>query len=761
VCYLLIFACLACCVLCAVAEGAKLADVRTVDDEHIMIHWLDGEVEYIDNGKGPGAFRGHPGGGEIIHRYSPGLDTAAASSPENYSLTSPDEPGFAQPLRPIAAFRRTKVNGTDNTWPEANYTLEHIIYLRLPRKLQQGRHYTLTIEPSTNSDTASRDFSFDIYSSLSEAIHVNIVGYHPDHTKAADLYMWLGDGGSRDYAPYIGRKVMLYNVQTQATTDVGTVTFWKKSGSDCGGWDFTKADVWNCDFSSFTGTGTYRLVIDGVGCSPDFQIRRDVYYEPYKTSVRGFYYMRIGEDKDVSPVPRQPRYIPDKDPAGFKVYLTTLNPWHPDWRKSGGWDARDWSNYRESGNPTNPNAYGGHSDAADWDRHLGHISIIWDMLLPYFLSNGKLSDDNLQIRESGNGIPDIIDEARNEVDLWLRLRDTRGGYSTGLNNPDDKNNVMYQAAASPYMAWGNAANAAMLADCFRIAGNVQLMNHYRDAAQEAWKVANEEGLDLHFGMGNCNMRGRDLKMLAAAHLYILTGDRKYEDVIAAESAASGPHAELRSGHSNQYWATAAYLMCARMNWQPIHYPDLLANMKASITAEAREKNMIPSTQRPSRRSCDHASGHFQSTQDVHALIIAHAMTADPVEREAFLRAMLLEADWGLGRNPMNLVQMTGLGSRRAENIYTTGRNDGVPGVHPGHTPYMNAKTWWTGPGAYMSDPQWLATKGYPDWSHWPQGEALWNAPYCYANSEFTPQQTMAGKMALLGYLYSLGETPQP
>ena len=32
------------------------------------------------------------------------------------------------------------------------------------------------------------------------------------------------------------------------------------------------------------------------------------------------------------------------------------------------------------------NAWGGHSDAADWDRHLGHISILYDMLLPYILT---------------------------------------------------------------------------------------------------------------------------------------------------------------------------------------------------------------------------------------------------------------------------------------------------------------------------------------------------------------------------------------
>ena len=117
---------------------------------------------------------------------------------------------------PVAAYRKTKVSGTDRAWPNCNCTLEHTIFLKLPRKLQQGGKYTLSIAPAVNSDKASQAFTFDIYSSVSEAIHVNLIGYNPDHTamKSADLYMWLGDGGGRDYSGYVGKKVWLYNVAT-------------------------------------------------------------------------------------------------------------------------------------------------------------------------------------------------------------------------------------------------------------------------------------------------------------------------------------------------------------------------------------------------------------------------------------------------------------------------------------------------------------------------------------------------------------------
>ena len=579
--------------VCASAHAAKLVDVRPVDDEFLQVYWRDGEVEYKDTGTGPNAFRGLDSAGDVIHRFAPPLDTAAVVNPDSYELTSKNDPKYAAATHPTAAYRKTKVNGTDRAWPDANYTLEHTVYLKLPQKLQQDGHYTLTIAPAVKSDTASRDFTFDIYSGVSEAVHVNLIGYNPAHTamKSADLYMWLGDGGGRDYSTYAGRKV---------------------------------------------------------------------------------------------------------------------------------------------------------------------ISIIWDMLLPYLLSNGKLADDNCQIRESGNGIPDLIDEARYEVDFWLRLREGKGGYAAGLNNPGQKDTVMYQAGASPYMAWASAANAAMLADAFRIARKTDLANKYRDAAVEAWKTAGDQGLDLSAGIGNGQARGRDLKMMAAAFLYNVTGDTAYEDAMAKESVVTGPTSGLDKDRNYcQYWGTAAYLLCAKNNWRPIHNPKLLENMKAAILHEAMQKNVSGTARWPSRRASDNAYGWFQTTQEVQAACIAHAVATEAADKDALLKALILEADYGLGRNPLNMVQMSGLGSRCVEQMFTTGRNDGVPGVHPGHTPYMNAAAWG---GGYMADPQWYASKGYPAWKDWPQGEALWCAPYCYSNNEFTPQQSMRGKMCLLGYLYSLGDT---
>jgi hypothetical protein len=517
--------------------------------------------------------------------------------------------------------------------------------------------------------------------------------------------------------------------------------------------------VWNVDFTGTYTPGVYRLAVEGVGASQDFTIDESTVYEPYRVSTLGFFYMRIGQDNlNMTPVPRRPLFIPGQDPAECKVIVTDMDPYHANW--SGGGDRWDqpgfFAGYTKSGNPENPNAIGGHSDALDWDRHLGHVSIIYDMLLPYILTNGgnDTDSDGMGITESGNGIPDIIDEARNEVDFWLNLR-YQGGYSHGLSNPNGSS-ILYQADNTAVAAWANAVNAAMLAEAFRIAGTNDLMMQYLTSAEEAWDYANglsDQMLDAGQNVGESTLTGRDFKITAAAWLYNLTGDAAYEDVIAAESLITSGTSQFIANGRNQLYAIAAYLTTT----QPVNYPQLRSNMYDSVIYQARRQGVNRSNARPSRRSTDHYTGWFHTTQNVHRVILAHAVTTDVTERAQFERALVLEADWGLGRNGANTIQMTTastpLASKRSVmQAYTSGWNDGTPGVHPGHTPFMNMGDW---SGTYiMSRPSWLAAEDrlHPSMSSWPRGELFFDVRYIYAHSEFPPQQSMRGKHALYGYL---------
>ncbi|NJK95190.1 MAG: hypothetical protein HC905_10010 [Bacteroidales bacterium] len=91
--------------------------------------------------------------------------------------------------------------------------------------------------------------------------------------------------------------------------------------------------------------------------------------------------------------------------------------------------------------------------------------------------------------------------------------------------------------------------------------------------------------------------------------------------------------------------------------------------------------------------------------------------------------------------------------RSVVNIFTTGQNDGVPGQHPGHTPYLNTWDWM--PEITSGKPSVLTNQCYPSYSKWPQAQGYFNTPNFWSHSEFTPQQTMCGKNALYGYLWAV------
>ena len=71
---------------CNRVDAAKLAEVRTVDRQHLMIRWLDGEITYRDDGQGPKAFEGGESIVDRVIRYQPELDTSVAARAESYTI---------------------------------------------------------------------------------------------------------------------------------------------------------------------------------------------------------------------------------------------------------------------------------------------------------------------------------------------------------------------------------------------------------------------------------------------------------------------------------------------------------------------------------------------------------------------------------------------------------------------------------------------------------------------------------------------------
>ena len=737
------------------SSATKVLGLKVIDSHYLMVHFRDGEVHYRDDGTGSSAYLGHSfaEGDDTLLVFGERLK-AEAQKAALWQISSPDDKSFVS-TQPLNVWRKSKPMNTDHTLTSE---CDHWLFLQLPQPMKQGCTYEVSIPQGIGADKEKVSVNFDVWNTQSEAIHVNIIGYSPaEPVHAADLYQWLGDGGQRDYRSWEGRKVYIYNVKTKKKQNVGIVKFWKSAADaeqEAGKKALIGTDVWNIDFKATT-PGRYRLVVEDVGCSMDFDIASDIYFQPYRYSVRGYYYMRLGEPKDpehVWPVPRQPQFIPETDPKGLTVYKTDLTPWDKEWRDlhTDVWDephfkpvfASIFWQHRLPGNPVNTEVKGGHSDAFDWDRHLAHVSNIYDMLLPYILSGGRLSEDNLGIRESGNGIPDIIDEARNEVDFFLSIRDGEA-YSQGVTNPSEDWSVMFQAGCTTMAAWANAANCAIIGEAFRLQGNDSLRQYYTDEAIKAFFFASRQEnlqLDDRQDIGSMQLRGRDFRQMAAAYLYNLTGDQQWEKIFAEEAY------ELSIANT---WTAAAYLICP----QPRHFADRYQQILASVEKLSESYNIANMAQRPSRRSAN--DRRWQVSQNLQLVMLAHYIAKDKARKKQLEHVMYTEASWAMGRNPGNIVEMTGLGERHITDCYTTGRNDGAPESHPGQTPFNGTETW--SPGHNGGDARVILKYCYPDWNEggWPRQESFFNQRYFWVNGEFTPRETMRGKMALLGYLYAI------
>jgi len=159
--------------------------------------------------------------------------------------------------------------------------------------------------------------------------------------------------------------------------------------------------VQRADFSGFGAEGTYYLDVPGTGRSWDFAIGPNVYSRLYYLAMRGFYGQRCGTAVDMGP-----------EFPGYAHAACHLNgAYHPSSGKTG---------------PRTPS--GGWHDAGDYGRYVVNSGITTGTLLwTWEMFGARIRDVKLNIPESGNGTPDLLNEVRWNLDWMLSMQDDDGG----------------------------------------------------------------------------------------------------------------------------------------------------------------------------------------------------------------------------------------------------------------------------------------------------------------------------------------------
>ena len=404
-----------------------------IDEQHFPHRWLKRNGEYI--GAIAGENKGILVSFDIVQGR--GVDAAQWCEPQRFSLTSQDDPDYTTARAADSVYRKTKPNDMGRTGPWTfDASLEHTLYLRFPAPLKEGKRYTLELPDKSLTPC---EFTFASRELRSEAVHASQIGFRPDDpAKVGFLSCWMGDGGGLAYAE--GAPFQVVRERDGAVRFEGTVQL-SKAADDCTEdahqRNYNGTDVYILDFSPFQEPGVYRLVVPGIGFSYPFPIADDVWQDAFRVSARGFYHMRSGIELGPPYTDYQrPRCFRPDD--GVRVYASTATLL----------DTKNGPLGTEV-EPTNfgnlvagrtdelvPDAWGGYMDAGDWDRRIQHLLASQYLLELAGLFPAYFPELDLNVPESANELPDIVDEALFNIDCYRRLQTPEGGVRGGIESEE-------------------------------------------------------------------------------------------------------------------------------------------------------------------------------------------------------------------------------------------------------------------------------------------------------------------------------------
>lgn len=751
--------------IAASATGTELKQALPLTDRIVLLHFDEGYVVHHGIGQKRTDER-------VVIRP---LDVTVAGSATSYRISSADDPAYRAARQPTKIARKAK--GTEFAWfvdqwidnravnTRPDHTIEHWVYLTLPRPMQPGKTYRIAA-PALKVDAK---LLFDVGKTRSEAVHVNLVGYAPRAPqKFGYVYHWMGDGGPLDLAAYAGKRWRVLNTATGRVALEGKLAFRAKrdlqetfhiSDSPPHG-NFLGADVYEADFSALRTPGTYRLAVDGVGASFPFEVSEDIYRTPFQMVTRALYHNRSGialrrpYTEFERPAPHNPLLTP-----GFAGRLKYTAVRMQEWGSEGGDKAKLEAGFRGS-----LDVWGWYQDAGDWDSYDSHMRAPTEMLLVYEMAPTNFRDGELNIPESGNGVPDILDEA-----AWLprfghRLRqallkkgwgtggiglrvagDAFGGDGEGVPSYRDVQRDWAISGEDALSTFRYAATAAQLAICLEIAKvkDPEGVDWKKEARESyAWAVKNSRPNEAD--------RDRPHHAHAAAALFRLTGETTYRDDFALLTADITPTSQVwnESGYGPFLFALA-----------PKGSGDaaLDTRIRAAVLNTADEV-AIRTLQRRALRW----GGNFsfpmlvgqQTTPWVLEAAVGHTLTkgTEPKRAETYLAAIFTTADYFLGTNPQNMTWVTGLGPRHVTQVFHmdawyNGKGKFHPGLIP-YGPWRKEQEQGQGPWSQF----WPYKTVYPGIDAWPGAERYFSNRCAPMESEFTVHQNLGPAAAIFGFL---------
>ncbi len=459
---------------------------------------------------------------------------------------------------------------------------------------------------------------------------------------------------------------------------------------DAANWYLSGEDVYSFDFSSIETPGIYRARIPGLGLSDPIKIGEDALNRAADVTSKAFYYQRCGtpltepyaEKRFARPLDHEFSPLGREIDAAFHESLP-LTPLYAG-EKPGAMIE----------------GHGGWHDAGDFGKYVPPAAAaLWYLFTAYDLEPLKFTDGAWKIPESGNGVPDLLDETQWELHWLVRMQRSDGGVYHKLTSQKWFEGMPHDEATPRYVFEVTTHDTASAAAVFACAARLwnpydkAAADLYLDRAKKAWDFLQKNPKAIPLGgfrnpSGNTTGEYRDPEDLdnrlwAAAELYRTTGHSIYRDYF--ESWWENNEDHPRGWNEWQHFYECAYWAYFRSPW-PDGSSVIKKKLRENLIRHANEK-LASTYDNPYRNGARLdvpewiGWGAFtQSTKYAFLLYQAWSLTRD----EKYLRAALLNLDVQLGANPLSLCFITGLGVRSPRDpLHHPSLHDGVKEPVPG------------------------------------------------------------------------------
>ena len=437
-------------------------------------------------------------------------------------------------------------------------------------------------------------------------------------------------------------------------------------------WEPAQESLRLADFSALRQPGEYRLHVEGLPESARFVIDARAYESVNAAALRAFFFNRAS-------IELKPEHAgPWARPAGHPdtrvlVHASAAGPGRPE--------------------GTVISAPKGWYDAGDYNKYIVNSGItMYTLLAAWEHFPAHFERQNLNLPESGNALPDVLDEVLWNLEWMLAMQDpadggvyhklTDKGFD-GVVMPHQANNQRYVVMKTTAATLDFAAVAAQASRVFAAFESQRpgLSARLLAAAKAAWgwaqahpAVTYKQPPDIHTGGYDNDKLGNEFGW-AAAELYVTTRDDAYLAAVKAKAQPAGVPGWGDVG--SLAWITLAH---HRERLAPAADRAAIERQITTLSGKLAAQWQASAYRVAMQRDDFYWGSNAVALNQALMLIQGYRVSGDRRQLDAAQAAL----DFVLGRHPTGFSMVTGFGERSPrEPHHRPSGADGVADPVPG------------------------------------------------------------------------------